>query len=210
MSSTFPFVGDHSFPQFPVRRFTIEEYHRLSEVGLLGEEDRVELLEGLIVPKMIHKPPHDAAVELGNAALVARLPPGWRVRIQSAVTTSDSEPEPDLAVVCGSIRDHAERHPAPHEIALVVEVALSSLAVDRAKAALYARAGIAAYWIVNLVDEQIEVHEDPTGSGPTAFYRRPATFTVADSVPLVIARTWSRRFPRRNCCRSGWGHRRCA
>jgi hypothetical protein len=69
----------------------------------------------------------------------------------------------------------------------VVEVALSSLAVDRPKAALYARAGIPAYWIVNLVDEQIELHEDPAGPAPAAFYRRGATFMAADSVPLVIA-----------------------
>jgi Uma2 family endonuclease len=79
------------------------------------------------------------------------MPLGWRVRVQLAITTSDSEPEPDLAVVCGSIRDHARRHPAPHEIVLVIEVAASSLTVDRAKARLYARAGIPAYWIVNLV-----------------------------------------------------------
>lgn len=74
------------------------------------------------------------------------------MRIQSAITTSDSEPEPDVAVVSGSIRDHVQRHPQPHEVALVVEVANSSLSLDRAKATIYARANIPAYWIINLVE----------------------------------------------------------
>ena len=80
----------------------VEEYQRLVEAGILTESDRVELLEGWIVPKLTRKPPHDCAIELVAAALQALLPPGWRLRIQSAVETADSQPEPDVAVVYGS------------------------------------------------------------------------------------------------------------
>jgi Uma2 family endonuclease len=186
MATIAPF-DDFTLPPFPVRRFTVEEYRRLGETGVLAEEDRVELLEGWIVPKMIHHPPHDAAVELAQAALQGRLPTGYRLRIQSAISTPDSEPEPDLAVVSGSIRDHVQRHPAPHEIALVVEVAASSLDLDRAKARLYARAGIAVYWIVNLAERRVEVYEDPTGPAPEPVYRRESVYLIGDAVPISIA-----------------------
>jgi Uma2 family endonuclease len=187
MPSVAPGFEGFELPPFPVRRFTVEEYRRMGETGVLGEQAQVELLEGWIVPKMIHNPPHDAAVELAQAALTARMPRGWRVRVQSAITTPDSEPEPDLAVVCGNIREHVQRHPQPHEIALVIEVAASSLALDRAKAVLYARAGIPVYWIVNLVEGCIETHEDPTGPDPTPHYRQPVVYRPVDLVPLRIA-----------------------
>jgi hypothetical protein len=69
---------DLQLPPFPVRRFTVEEYHRLAESGVLDEVHRVELLEGWIVPKRIHNPPHDAAVELAQEALLAKLQPPWQ------------------------------------------------------------------------------------------------------------------------------------
>lgn len=180
-------IEDFAPPPFPVRRFTVEEYRRLGESGVLGEDDRVELLEGWIVPKMIHNPPHDAAVELAQAALQARLPAGWRLRIQSAIAMPDSEPEPDLAVVRGSIRDHARRHPEPHEIALVVEVAASSLPLDRAKGRLYARVGVPMYWIINLAEGRVEVYAEPTGPASSPAYGRQSVFAAGDLVPVTIA-----------------------
>ena len=171
----------------PVRRFTVEEYRRLGESGILAEDDRVELLEGWIVPKMVHNPPHDNAVELIDEALRAELPAGFFVRVQSAIHTADSEPEPDLALVSGSPRARKGRHPTPDEVALVVEVADASLDRDRgAKARLYARAGIRAYWIVNLVDRQVEVHEDPTGPVAEPAYRRRAVHRAAQPIVLRL------------------------
>src|SRR5436305_4096318 len=85
-------------PPAPVRRFTVDEYHRMIQTGILEEDDSVELLEGWIVLKMPRNPPHDVAIDLAREAIETRLPAGWRVRVQSAITTSDSEPEPDLAV----------------------------------------------------------------------------------------------------------------
>ena len=169
---------------FPVRTFSVEEYRRLGELGILTEDDSVELLAGWIVPKMIHNPPHDAVVELVHEALRPLLPDGWRIRIQSAITTKDSEPEPDLAIVRGSIRAHIARHPSPNEIALVVEVADSSLQRDRLKTSLYARAGIPAYWIVNLVEAQLEIHSHPSLSESN--YRHRDVVTGSQSGSVVI------------------------
>jgi Uma2 family endonuclease len=145
----------------PLRRFTVQEYHRMGEAGILTDADRVELLESWVAEKMIHRPTHGAVIELTEAALRRLLLSGWRVRVQSAITTEESEPEPDLVLVSGPLRQHLERHPRPPEIGLVVEVAETSLGRERAKVRLYARAGIAAYWIVNLVDSQVEMYSQP-------------------------------------------------
>ena len=86
----------------PVRGFTVQEYHRLAEVGILTEADRVELLEGVISPKMVHSPIHDATVSIIECLLRTYLATGYLLRIQSAITLHTSEPEPDLALVVGA------------------------------------------------------------------------------------------------------------
>lgn len=148
-------------PQFPVRRFTVEEYHRLGELGLLSEDDRIELIEGLLVPKMNRSPLHDVALGMLQKRLTALLPSAWETRSQMAITTADSEPEPDIVVVRGPLDRYRFQHPHPEEIALVVEVSETSLLRDRRKARMCARAGIGCYWIVNLRDNCVEVHTDP-------------------------------------------------
>ncbi|HYO08894.1 MAG TPA: Uma2 family endonuclease [Tepidisphaeraceae bacterium] len=183
-------------PQQPMRRFSVDEYHRMIEAGILTEADRVELLEGWIVAKMVHNPRHDATVDRTQDALRRRLSSAWRVRVRSAITTPESEPEPDIAVAIGPASRYEARHPEPGEIALLVEVAESSLPSDRGiKARLYARAGIRQYWIVNVVDQVVEVHLLPTGA-PTAAaaygdirpYALGATLTleVPDLLPIAI------------------------
>ena len=113
---------------------------------------------------------------------------GGGIRIQSAITTDDSEPEPDLALVLGPASRYAAKHPGPQDIALVIEVADSSLAHDRdVKARLYARARIATYWIVNLVDMQVEVYSDPSGPTTNPGYRQHQTYRAGEVLPLVIA-----------------------
>jgi Uma2 family endonuclease len=175
-------------PTLPVRRFAVDEYHRMTQMGILTDDDAVELLEGLIVPKMPRNPPHDCAVELAEEAIRPRLPAGWRVRVQSAITTTDSEPEPDVMIVSGSARDHRDRHPGPPELALLVEVSDTTLARDRGeKARLYARAGVVCYWIINLIDRQIEVYTDPSGPDANPSYRHRQDYAAGDSVPLIVA-----------------------
>ncbi len=167
-------LRDHDEPPpLPVRRWTVEEYHKLIEHGFFAEDERFELLEGWIVPKMTRNPPHEVAIDLATDALRAVTPAGWRVRAQATITAARSEPEPDLCVVQGLARDYLKRHPVAAEIGLVIEVADSSVSRDRGlKGRLYARMGIARYWIMNLVDHCIEVYSDPTGPSARPVYRR--------------------------------------
>lgn len=104
-----PLSNTGEISPFPVRRFSVQEYRRLGEIGVLDEDDRVELLTGWIVPKMNLNPVHSVCVQLADDTIRRALPAGWSIRIQDAVTTSDSEPEPDVAVVRGAIRDSHKR-----------------------------------------------------------------------------------------------------
>lgn len=150
-----------SEPAFPIRRFTVAEYQRLGEAGILTEDDSVELLEGLIVPKMTKNPRHDATVDILVQLLLRLLPAAWSPRGQNVLLTSDSAPEPDVAVVRGQPQDYWTQHPTAASAALVIEVAESSLQLDRKKRHIYARAGIETYWIVDLNSHSIEVFTQP-------------------------------------------------
>ena len=183
MSIAAPGSARYLVPPFPVRRFSVDEYQRMCQVGILTEDDKVELLDGWITPKTSRNPPHDSHLDQVADALRARLPAGWRTRVQSAVTLSASVPEPDVAVVPGPASRYRAHHPVPADVALLVEVADTSLDHDRhTKGPLYAQAGIAAYWIVNLVDRVVEVYSDPVGSA----YQHRQDCTLADVVPLTL------------------------
>jgi len=172
----------------PVRthRFTVQQYDRMVALGLLTPEDRVELLEGWIIDKMPQDPPHAIATELTRAVLQVVLPPDWWVRDQKPIAIPDSRPEPDLAVVRGPIRRHQNQHPGPADIALVVEVADSTLDDDRErKGRIYARARIPVYWILNLPGHVLEVYTQPR-AGKTPAYRQRQDHGPADAVPLLI------------------------
>lgn len=171
---------------FPVYRFSVEQYQRMVDVGILTEDDRVELLEGWIVPKMVHGANHDSTVDEDADAIRDRLPDEWRVRDQKAVALSDSQPEPDLAVVRGPATRYRKQHPTPAEIGILVEIAESSLDRDRRKARIYAREEIPVYWIVNLIDSQVEVYSDPTGPTSDPHYRQEQIYKPGESVPLMI------------------------
>jgi Uma2 family endonuclease len=167
---------------------SVAQYHALGRAGILKSGDPVELLEGILVQKMAKSPPHVVSTGLMRDAVVAALPAGWSFRAHNPITLDNSEPEPDGAVARGGVRDYPNCHPGPAEVALVVEVADCSLDQDRGiKKHLYARNGIPTYWIVNLVDTQVEVYTGPTGSGDTADYAQRQDFRRGDSIPLVIA-----------------------
>ncbi len=174
-------------PPLPVRRFTVAEYHQMIVAGILREDEPVELLEGWLVLKMTRNPPHDLAVGLLEDEIIRCLPAGWFRRGQCAVTTADSEPEPDVAVARGQRRDYGTRHPGPGDLALAAEVADSSLEGDRTiKARIYARASIPTYWIVNLPDHQVEVYTNPTGPTAEPHYQQQQVYRPGDLVPLVL------------------------
>lgn len=180
------FQPSPAIPTIPVRRFSVAEYHRMIATAVLAEDEPVELLEGWIIPKMPRDARHDATIELADDAVTALLPTGWRVRVQSAITLEDSEPEPDLVVVRGSPKSRTLAHPGPSDIELVIEVSGSSLAIDRRdKARVYARAHIKVYWIINLVDRVMEVHRRPAG-GADPRYEDVQTYRIGDAIPLEV------------------------
>lgn len=141
--------------------WTVGEFQRAYDLGAFGFDARLELIEGEIIRKMGQNEPHAWAVRAMEEALRGIFTPGHDVRCQlPLVFGTQSKPEPDLAVVVGSFHDYKQTHPTT--ATLVVEVSDATLAMDRtAKAALYARAGIADYWIVNLPDSVLEVHRQP-------------------------------------------------
>src|SRR5499425_10167 len=147
-----------------LRRWSRGDYARLMDHGILDEDDPVELLDGLLLVKEPQHSPHRTAVLLTAKALERVFGEGWFVQTQSPIILDDrSEPEPDVCVVRGSPRDYVMAHPSHPE--LIVEVAQSGLHLARGrKAAAYARAGIADYWILNLVDRVLEVHREPRRS----------------------------------------------
>lgn len=176
-------------PEYPVRRFSVDEYHRMIDAGILGADDeRFELLEGWIVAPMTRKPPHDVSIDLTADALRKLVAEVTRIRVQAALTLSDSEPEPDIAVVRGQARDYVKRHPGPEDTLLVVEVSDSSIGRDRQiKSRVYGRAGIPLYWIIDVVRRRVEVYSEPTGPAEKAGFRQKKIFGEKDKLPLAIA-----------------------
>jgi Uma2 family endonuclease len=174
-------------PKLPVWRFTVDEYLRLMEAGIFSEPEKVELLEGLMVPKMTRNARHDLALELADEVIRPLLPADWRLRVQSALVTPDSVPEPDIAAVRGHARSRGGRHPRAQECGLLIEVAEASLDRDRTdKGRLYANAAIPYYWILNLIDNCLEVYSQPTGPDADPRYLRREDFAAKDYVPLVL------------------------
>jgi Uma2 family endonuclease len=178
----------HYALQSTFRKFTLAEYHRLIELGVLIDGEPYELLEGNLVHKMSRGSPHDAALQALAGIFFRKAPTGWDVRVQSAITLKgDSEPEPDIAFVRGNANAYRNHHPGPAEIGLLVEVSDSSLLIDRHdKGSIYAANGVPVYWVVNVVDKVIEVYTQPGGTGDAAAYATCDTFEVGASVPVVL------------------------
>jgi len=149
-----------------LHRWTRHEYERLMDHGFLDEDDPVELLDGLLLVKEPQHSRHRTAVLLAARAVERAFGEGWFVQTQSPIILDDrSEPEPDVCVVRGSPRDYIDAHPM--RPALIVEIAQTGLRLARErKAAAYARARIADYWIVNLIDRLLEVHREAARPGP--------------------------------------------
>lgn len=133
----------------------------MTDAGILDEDERVELLEGVIIPMSPQRPEHAGRIQRLANRLTRRLPPIYEVRVQLPLSLGGiSEPEPDLAVVRADQGDPISAHPST--ALLAIEVARESLRKDRElKAAIYARAGIPEYWIVNLAESCVEVYRDP-------------------------------------------------
>jgi Uma2 family endonuclease len=169
-------------------RIPLDRYHAMIGAGLFTPEDRVELLEGVLVETMPTKPPHVYCLGVLFDVLRETLPPGLHLRAQQPITLENSEPEPDLAVVRGSHADYADRHPGLGDIALVVEISDTTLHRDRGwKKRIYATAGIPFYWLVDLNSRIIERYTQPSDGDYAVMesYGEDGSIPAFDSVIAV-------------------------
>jgi Uma2 family endonuclease len=158
-------------------RMTVDEYER---IGPLLKSEKVELIDGLLVKKMTKNSPHEICCVLVHEVLATIA--GWHRRAGAPIRIpKHNYPEPDISLVRGSARDYTG-HPGPADVALVIEVADTTLAKDRRRVRIYGAAGIAIYWIINLMDRQIEVYSGPIPAG----YSSRVDFTAGQNVPVVI------------------------
>lgn len=172
-------------PSDPILRLSVDQYHQMIVAGILTEDDRVELLEGWLILRTKKTPAHVLATNLTRESLEQRLRTGWIVNQHPPLTTADSESESDVVVVRGNQRDYVDHHPMPQDVALVIEVADATLQRDRTlKKRLYARAGIPSYWIVNLVNKQVEVYSEASGTSNNPDYAQRQDYRVGDSITL--------------------------
>lgn len=145
------------------KRFTIEEYHRLIELGFFPEGDRTELIRGEAIEMVSKGKPHTVCCSLLIRELSKLLDSRAILRCQDPITLANhSEPEPDFSIVQNRDDNYLSHHPMPDDILLVIEIADSSLDYDRqVKLPLYAEAGISDYWIINLLEKQLEIYTTP-------------------------------------------------
>jgi Uma2 family endonuclease len=149
------------------RLFTREEYHRMGEVGILKQADRVELIKGEIVTMSPIGPRHYAFVNKLTKLLIMSLGDRAVVGVQGPIVLADdTEPEPDIAVIRNRSVPYKQREPSAEDVLLLIEVAETSLRYDRStKLRLYAEAGIPEYWVVDCAAESVEVHRTPHAGG---------------------------------------------
>jgi Uma2 family endonuclease len=166
-----------------IYRLNVEQYESMVSAGLFTKQDKLHLINGILVAKMTKKPPHVIACEKTRDALMRLVSRRWRVMVEAPVRIPRyNEPEPDLALARGQAEDYETRHPEPADIALIIEIAESSLQQDRDLMLVYGRARVPVSWIVNLVDRQVEVYSDPGRKG----YRTRQVFKPGEEVPLLI------------------------
>ncbi len=167
----------------PRRRFTVEEYEQLVQVGILADDERVELLEGELIEMSPINLSHVLAVNRLTHLLALRLAQRAVLSIQNPVRlTKRTMPQPDVALWRLQQDEYRSGLPGPEDILLIIEVADSSIEYDRGgKSLLYARAGIQEYWIVNLPEKVLEVHRQPR----EGLYRSILRLTTGDEVDLL-------------------------
>lgn len=167
----------------PHHRFSLADYEQMIDLGILTENDRVELIRGEIIEKMSIGELHAACIRLLTHLFAQRLSGRGAVSVQNPLRMNDSQPEPDIAVLVPRSDFYVGFHPEPQDALLVVEVADASLDLDRqVKGPLYAENGVAEYWILNLPDRTLEVHRQPLATGQYAEVR---ILQAGDSTDLV-------------------------
>lgn len=181
----------------PLVPISLDQYQHMIDSGILLDGDSIELLDGLLVRKdrsargedlMTYSPRH--ALLISRLQRLLMLPCesfGWHLQIQLPVAlTNFNAPEPDVAIVRGTEENYADRHPGPADLLLVIEVADSSLSIDRTtKQRLYATAGVPQYWVVNLPESVVEVYESPDASAGK--YARHDSYSLGQTISWIIS-----------------------
>jgi Uma2 family endonuclease len=166
-------------------RLTVDQYEATVESGVFTKRDRFTLINGFLVAK-VPKSPRQTFVAKNLVRKLQRLiPSSLDFRIEDAIRLALSKPEPDVSIARGDIEDYADRDPGPVDLAMVIEIAASSVSEDRQMAKVYGPAGIPVYWIVNLKAREVEVYSLLKRRG-TPSYGRPRVFRVGQSVPVTI------------------------
>ena len=186
-----PAATPPSPPARETRKFTVAEYYRMAEAGILQPDERVELIEGEIIVMPPIGPGHAWDVDLTGDLITRRLESSFIVRNQNPIHLSDgAEPQPDLAILLRRPEGYGAAHPTPADVLLVIEVADSSLEYDRnVKAHLYGRNNIPETWIKNLPEDCIErfTEPGPEGYGQHSVHRRGETLTPVSLPDLELA-----------------------
>lgn len=171
------------------RRFTADEVLRMVEAGVLDEAEPLELIDGELYTMSPQGPRHGALTVAIHRRLEEAFGEGFHVRDHTPVAAGPhSLPEPDLAVVRGAARSFLDHHPGPSEVALLVEVSVTSHALDRAKAAVYARAGFAEYWQVDVPGRRVLVFAEPAGAEYRSIRIHPEEGAVDPGTgPIAVA-----------------------
>lgn len=170
-----------------IYRLSVEQYEAMIRLGILTEDDKVELLEGVIVNKMTKNQPHVTCVGLMNHLFTRLLSDGWFVNVEQPAQIASSLPEPDITVIRGKHRDYTNRRVPADQIGLLIEVSDTTLSFDRTtKLQAYGRGGVPVYWIVNLNERQIEVFTEPFADEKTAGYKKREVFTEANQIAVVL------------------------
>jgi hypothetical protein len=147
-------------------RFTSEEILRMVESGILGEDERLELLEGELIIMSQQNPQHAALAAKLQRLVSAVAPPDTHLRLHSPLAAAPhSLPEPGVALVRGLAEDYLDRHPAGGDTLLVIEIAATSQAADRLMARVYGEAGVPTYLLLDLTRHHLEIHTRPQATG---------------------------------------------
>ena len=181
----------------PLVPISLDQYQHMIDSGILLDGDSIELLDGLLVRKdrsgcggdiMTHHPRHALLIKrLQRLFIPVCESVGWHVQIQLPVAlTNFNAPEPDVAIVRGTEENYADRHPGPSDLLVVIEVADSSLSIDRTtKQRLYATAGIPKYWVINLPESLVDVYESPDAAAGK--YARQTTYVMGQTISWSIS-----------------------